>query len=184
MLWGNRTTPNRATGETPFFLVYGPKPAVSTLEQGYPLLLCGGTVSAPLALVAWRTAPTPPRGRLQGRHVAREDYMVQGISNGFGPLGERIGPLYIRTRPPGKVQDLHRHEPDPLDGSRTPLCGVQATHNRVSGFWDKEYLDLSQGQAGVQSRHVSGPYRIRQGRCLRPESCCATLLAPQLHQGP
>jgi hypothetical protein len=23
MLWGNRTTPNRATGETPFFLVYG-----------------------------------------------------------------------------------------------------------------------------------------------------------------
>jgi transposase InsO family protein len=23
MLWGNRTTPSRATGETPFFLVYG-----------------------------------------------------------------------------------------------------------------------------------------------------------------
>jgi hypothetical protein len=23
VLWGNRTTPNRATGETPFFLVYG-----------------------------------------------------------------------------------------------------------------------------------------------------------------
>jgi hypothetical protein len=23
MLWGNRTTPNQATGETPFFLVYG-----------------------------------------------------------------------------------------------------------------------------------------------------------------
>jgi hypothetical protein len=22
-LWGNRTTPSRATGETPFFLVYG-----------------------------------------------------------------------------------------------------------------------------------------------------------------
>jgi hypothetical protein len=25
MLWGNRTTPSRATGETPFFLVYGAK---------------------------------------------------------------------------------------------------------------------------------------------------------------
>jgi hypothetical protein len=23
MLWGNRTSPSRATGETPFFLVYG-----------------------------------------------------------------------------------------------------------------------------------------------------------------
>jgi len=23
VLWGNRTTPSRATGETPFFLVYG-----------------------------------------------------------------------------------------------------------------------------------------------------------------
>jgi hypothetical protein len=44
---------------------------------------------------------------------------------------------------------------------RTPLCRVLATHNRVPGFWDKEYLDLNQGQAGVESRHVSGPYRIR-----------------------
>jgi hypothetical protein len=26
VLWGNRTTPSRATGETPFFLVYGLKP--------------------------------------------------------------------------------------------------------------------------------------------------------------
>jgi transposase InsO family protein len=25
VLWGNRTTPSRATGETPFFLVYGPE---------------------------------------------------------------------------------------------------------------------------------------------------------------
>jgi hypothetical protein len=25
VLWGNRTTPRRATGETPFFLVYGAK---------------------------------------------------------------------------------------------------------------------------------------------------------------
>ena len=27
VLWGNRTTPSRATGETPFFLVYGTEPS-------------------------------------------------------------------------------------------------------------------------------------------------------------
>jgi hypothetical protein len=43
-----------------------------------------------------------------------------------------------------------------------PLCvGVRAAHMRVPGFWDREYLGLNQGQAGVRSRRVSGPYRIR-----------------------
>jgi hypothetical protein len=77
--------------------------------------------------------------------------MLQGINSGTGPPWESAGPLYIRTGPPGKVQDLHRHEPDPWDGSRTPLCGVRATHNRVPGFWDKEYPDFNQDQAGVRS---------------------------------
>jgi hypothetical protein len=69
--------------------------------------------------------------------------------------------------PHGKVPDpyiygpdLHGYKPDPWDGSRTPLCGVQATHGRVPGFWDKEFPGLSQGQAGFWSRHVSGPYRV------------------------
>jgi hypothetical protein len=44
--------------------------------------------------------------------------------------------------------------------NRTPLCGVRATHSRVSGFWDRKYPGLNQGQAGVRSRHVSGLYRI------------------------
>jgi hypothetical protein len=60
-------------------------------------------------------------------------------------------PLYIQTGPPGKVQDLHGHKLDPWYGSQTPLCGVRATHNRVPVLWDKEYPDLSQGQAGVRS---------------------------------
>jgi hypothetical protein len=77
--------------------------------------------------------------------------MLQGINSGTGPPWESAGPLYIRTGPPGKVQDLHRPEPDPWDGSRTPLCGVRATHNRVPGFWDKEYPDFNQDQAGVRS---------------------------------
>jgi hypothetical protein len=86
--------------------------------------------------------------------VAKEDDILQGINS-------ESGPLYIQTGPPGEVQDLHGREPDPWDGSRTPLCGVRATHSRVPGFWDKEYLGLNQGQTGVRSRHVSGPYRVR-----------------------
>jgi hypothetical protein len=105
--------------------------------------------------------PTPPRGRLRGRHVAREDDVLQGINSESGPPWESVGPLYIRTGPPGKVQDLHVSKLDPWDGIQTPLCGVRAAHSRVPGFWDREYPGLNQGQAGVQSRHVSGPYRIR-----------------------
>jgi hypothetical protein len=59
------------------------------------------------------------------------------------------------------VQDLHVSKPDPSDGIRTPLCGVRAAHSMVPRFWDREYPGLNQGQAGVRSRHVSGPYRIR-----------------------
>jgi hypothetical protein len=37
MLWGNRTTPNRATGETPFFLVYGAEACCQYPGTGVPL---------------------------------------------------------------------------------------------------------------------------------------------------
>jgi hypothetical protein len=77
------------------------------------------------------------------------------------------GPLYVRTGPPGKVQNLHGR-------ARTPLCRVRASHNRVLGFWDKKYPDLSQGQAGVRSRHVSRPYRIRLCSPLRRRPDAAT----------
>jgi hypothetical protein len=85
-----------------------------------------------------------------------------------------VGHLYIRTGPPGKVQDLHGHEPDSWYGSRTPLCRVRATHGRVPGFWDKEYPGLNQDQAGVQSRHVSGPCRVRFCSPLRRRPDAAT----------
>jgi hypothetical protein len=77
------------------------------------------------------------------------------------PPRENAGSLHIRTGPPGRVQDFRGYRPDPRDGSRTSLCGVRATLSRVPGFWDKEYPGLNQGQAGVQSRHVSGPYHLR-----------------------
>jgi hypothetical protein len=60
--------------------------------------------------------------------------------------------------------------PDPWDGSRTPLCRVQATHSKVPGFWDKEYLGLDQGQAGVRSRHVSGLDHVRSPLKRRPNA--------------
>jgi hypothetical protein len=82
--------------------------------------------------------PTPPRGRLRGCHVAKKDDISQSINSESGPSWESVGPLYIQTGPPGKVQGLHVLESDPLDGFRTPLCGVRATHSRVPGFWDKE----------------------------------------------
>jgi hypothetical protein len=87
---------------------------------------------------------------------------------------ESVGPLYTRTGPTGKVQDLHGREPDPWDGFRTPLCGVRATHSRVPGFWDKEYPGLNQDQAGVRSRHVSGPHRVRFCSPLRRRPDAAT----------
>jgi hypothetical protein len=105
--------------------------------------------------------PTPPRGRLWGRHVAGEVDTLQGINGGSGPPQENVGSLHIRIGPPGRVQDFCGYRPDPWDGSRTSLCGVRATLSRVPGFWDKEYPGLNQGQAGVQSRHVSGPYHVR-----------------------
>ena len=37
VLWGNRTTPSRATGETPFFLVYGAEACLpSEIHLGSP----------------------------------------------------------------------------------------------------------------------------------------------------
>jgi hypothetical protein len=57
--------------------------------------------------------PTPPRGWPRGRHVAREEDVLQGINSESRPPWESAGPLYIQTGPPGKVQDLHGRKPDP-----------------------------------------------------------------------
>jgi hypothetical protein len=57
--------------------------------------------------------PTPPRGWLRGCHVAREDDILQGMNSESEPPWESVGPLYIQTGLPGKVQDLHGRKPDP-----------------------------------------------------------------------
>jgi hypothetical protein len=133
---------------------------VSTLEMGYPLLQYEGVVSMRLSLVVWRTTHDPTTGTAPGPPRGREDNILQGINGGSGHPRESVGPLHIRTEPPGRVQDLRGYRLDPRDGSRTPLCKIWATLIRVPGFWDKEYPGLNQGQAGVQSHHVSRPYPV------------------------
>jgi hypothetical protein len=64
--------------------------------------------------------------------------------------------------------------PEPLERVPDPLCRVRATHSKVPGFRDKEYLGLDQGQAGVRSRHVSGPYRVSFRSPLRRRHDAAT----------
>jgi hypothetical protein len=39
--------------------------------------------------------PTPPRGRLRGRHVAREDDVLQDINSGSGPMGKCRTPVHV-----------------------------------------------------------------------------------------
>jgi hypothetical protein len=106
--------------------------------------------------------------------VAREDNILQGINGGSGPPWKSVGPLHIWTEPPGTIQDLRGYRPDPQDGSRTSLCRVRATLSRVPGFCDKEYLGLDQGQMGVRSRHVSGPYHVHFCSPLRRRPDAAT----------
>jgi hypothetical protein len=116
-----------------------------------------------LERLLWASNSTrpPPRGRFRGRHVAIKDDILQGISNESRPHGKVPDSCIYKSRAPGIVQDLHVGKPDLSDGTRTPLYGVRAAHSGVPRFWDREYPGLNQGQAGVRSRHVSGPYRIR-----------------------
>jgi hypothetical protein len=93
--------------------------------------------------------------------MARKDDIPQDINSGSGPPWESAGPLCVRTGPPGKVQNLHERARTPGTSPRTPLGRVRATHSKVPGFRGKGYPGLDQGQAGVQSRHVSGPYHVR-----------------------
>jgi hypothetical protein len=92
--------------------------------------------------------------------VAREDDILQDINSGSGPHGKVPDPctyepdLRVRSRTSTGV-------PGPLGRVPDPLCRVRATHIKVPGFRDKEYLGLDQGQAGVRSQHVSGSYRVR-----------------------
>jgi hypothetical protein len=93
---------------------------------------------------------TPPRGRPWVRHMARRDNILQGGDSGSGPPRESVGPLDAQPGPPDEVQDLHRYEPDPWNGSRTlqegsGLLTVGSRDSKGLG-----YPGLNLGQAGVR----------------------------------
>jgi hypothetical protein len=108
-----------------------------------------------------------PRGQLQGRHVAKKDDIPQDINGGLDPRGKVSDP-WVRSRTSTSVPGPLGRAPDP------PLGSVRATHSKVPGFRGKGYPGLDQGQAGVRSRHVSGPYRVRFHSPLRWRPDAAT----------
>jgi hypothetical protein len=57
--------------------------------------------------------PTSPRGRLWGRHVAREGDVLQGIDSESGPPWEGAEPLDIWSGPSGWTKTSHVYGPDP-----------------------------------------------------------------------
>jgi hypothetical protein len=62
---------------------------------------------------------TPPRGRLQGRHVSRESEILQGINSESGPHGKVRDPwiyspdLQVGPRPPRVRTGPLEWDPDP-----------------------------------------------------------------------
>jgi hypothetical protein len=99
--------------------------------------------------------------------MAREDNILQRYQRWVWAPWKVSDPCIYRL-------DLRGCRPDSRDGSRTSLCRVRATLSRVPGFWDKEYPGLNQGQAGVRSRHVSGPYHVHFCSPLRRRPDAAT----------
>jgi hypothetical protein len=81
---------------------------------------------------------TPPRGRLRGRHVAREGDVLQGIDSESRPPWESVGPLDIRSGPPGwsrtptcmNQTPRMGYEPPPPYGVRNAHSGVPRTYLR------------------------------------------------------
>jgi hypothetical protein len=75
--------------------------------------------------------PTPPHGRLRGRHVARKGDVLQGIDSESGPPWESVGPPDIRSGPPGWSRTPTCMDRTPRMGSGPPLYGVRTAHNGI-----------------------------------------------------
>jgi hypothetical protein len=75
---------------------------------------------------------TSPRGRLRGRHVARESDILQGVNSESGPPWESAGPVDIQSGPPSwsrtpcvRTGPLEWDPDPPYMGSGPPIVGSQ-----------------------------------------------------------
>jgi hypothetical protein len=83
---------------------------VGTLKQGYPLLQCED------AAISRRVVNSTRSHHVDGSGATTwPEKMIYSKVSAVGPdpPRESAGPLYVRTGPPGKVQDLHGREPNP-----------------------------------------------------------------------
>jgi hypothetical protein len=116
--------------------------------------------------------PTPPRGQLRGRHVAREDDIVQGINS--------------ESRPYGKVPDPCIYRPDLRVRSRTST-GANRTPRMGSGPLCVGSGPLIAGSRDSETKNAQALIKARRGSradtCLdhtvyasAPRSCRAPML--------
>jgi hypothetical protein len=78
---------------------------------------------------------TPPRGRLQGHHVAREGDVLQSNDSESGPPWESAGPPNIRS--------------GPLGWSRTPRVRIRPLE------WDSDPSHMGSGLPTVGSQDLT-----------------------------
>jgi hypothetical protein len=64
--------------------------------------------------------PTPPHGRVRGRHESREGDILQSINSESGPPRESAGPPDVQCGPPRMVPDPRIYSLDPKVGSGPP----------------------------------------------------------------
>nr|AAT81661.1 putative retrotransposon protein [Oryza sativa Japonica Group]ABF97633.1 retrotransposon protein, putative, unclassified [Oryza sativa Japonica Group] len=116
VLWANRTTPSRATGETHFFLVYGAEavlPSELTLRSPRVTMYCEADRSA-----------SPRQPRLFGRAKAARGPLSRALpaEPAALPSAPRPGPITLRRRP----------HPTP----RPNACWTEQALTNVGGIFD------------------------------------------------
>jgi hypothetical protein len=85
--------------------------------------------------------------------VAREDDIPQDVNSGSGLPCESTGPLYVRTGPPGKVQNLRGRARTPGTGPG-PLyvgSGPLTARSRDSGTKNTQALIKARQESGADT---------------------------------
>jgi hypothetical protein len=98
--------------------------------------------------------PTPPRGRVRGRHVSREGDILQGVNSGPDPHRRAPDPRIWSPDPQGWPRTSTCASRTPGMGSGSPTVGSQGPRTERT-------LVLNRTQAEVRCRHVSRSSLVR-----------------------